>query len=138
MSFYGGPQLAASFRQVRANTIQAAQEIPEDKYGFRATPDTRTIAQLLAHIAVGPWFQLHVHTNGIDDLKQVNFMELVPQFTAEEARPRSKPELVAFLRSEGERFATYLEGLSDAFLGQSVQMPPGATPAVKSRFEMLL
>ena len=138
MSFYGGPQLAASFRQVRGNTIQAAEDIPEDKYGFRPTPDTRTIGQLLAHIAVGPRFQLHVHTTGIDDLKQVNFMELVPKLTAEEATPRSKAELLAFLRSEGERFATYLDGLSDAFLGQSVRMPPSATPAAKSRFEMLL
>ena len=138
MNYYSGPQLAASFRQVRGNTIQAAEEIPEDKYGFRAASETRTIGQLLAHIAVGPWFQLHVHTNGIDDLKQVNFMELVPRFTAEEAKPRTKAELVAFLRSEGERFAKYLEGLSDAFLAQSVQMPPGTTPPVKSRFEMLL
>jgi uncharacterized damage-inducible protein DinB len=138
MSFYGGPQLAASFKQVRANTIQAAEDIPEDKYGFRPTPDTRTIGQLLAHIAVGPWFQLHVHTTGIDDLKQVNFTELVPKLTAEEAKPRSKAELVAFLRSEGDRFATFLDGLSDAFLGQTVLMQPGATPATKTRFEMLL
>jgi len=138
MSFYGGPQMAASFRLVRGNTIRAAEDIPEDKYGFRPTPDTRTVAQLLAHIAGGPWFQLHVHTTGINDLKQVNFMELLPHFRAQEDKPRNKAELIAFLRSEGERFASYLEGLSDAFLGQTVQMPPGATPASKSRFEMLL
>ena len=138
MNYYSGPQMAASFRQVRGNTIQAAEEIPEDKYGFRATPDTRTIGQLLAHVAVGPRFQLHVHTTGIDDLKQVNFMELVPKLTAEEAKPRTKAELIAFLRSEGDRFAAFLEGFSDAFLGESVLMPPGATPASKTRFEMLL
>src|SRR5215471_6901781 len=103
MSFYGGPQMAASFRQVRGNTIQAAEDIPEDKYGFRPTADTRTIAQLLAHIATSTWFQLHVHTAGIDDLKQIDFMELVPRFRAEEAKPRNKAELIAFLRSEGER-----------------------------------
>ena len=31
---------------------------------------------------------------------------------AEEARPRDKAETVAFLKSEGERFASFLEGLA--------------------------
>ena len=31
MTYYGGKELAASFRQVRDNTITIAEEIPEDK-----------------------------------------------------------------------------------------------------------
>jgi uncharacterized damage-inducible protein DinB len=31
-----------------------------------------------------------------------------------------------------------LEGFSDDFLGERVAMPPGMTPASKTRFEMLL
>jgi uncharacterized damage-inducible protein DinB len=42
------------------------------------------------------------------------------------------------LREDGERFAKWLESLSDDFLGQSVTFPPGMTPPTKSRFEMLL
>ena len=34
---------------------------------------------------------------------------------------------------EGEVFATYLEGLSEAFLAEPVAMPPGVTPSTKSR-----
>ena len=44
MSTYAGPELAKAFRTVRNNTIKIAEDIPEDKYGFRATPETRTIA----------------------------------------------------------------------------------------------
>src|ERR1039457_6949254 len=52
MTYYGPKEMAAAFRTVRNNTIKVAEEIPEESYGFRATPDTRTVAQTLVHIAV--------------------------------------------------------------------------------------
>src|SRR5215510_9310536 len=61
MSTYGGKQLAQSFRTVRGNTLKIAEEIPEDQYDFHATPDTRSIRQLLAHIAFGHRFQQIMH-----------------------------------------------------------------------------
>jgi uncharacterized damage-inducible protein DinB len=57
---------------------------------------------------------------------------------AEEAKPRNKAELITYLKTEGDRFATYLEGLSDAFLAERVTMPPQAGGGSKTRFEMLL
>ena len=135
---YGSKELTASFRTVRHNTIKIAEEIPENKYDFRATPDTRSIEQTLVHIALSPAFQLHIQGNKIDDLGKVNFPELVQKLGAEEARRRTKTETVAFLRTEGDKYAAFLEGLTDAFLAASVRMPPGAEPTTKSRFEMLL
>jgi len=140
---YGGKELAASFRTVRNNTIQVAEEIPDTKYSFKAAPDTRSVGQMLVHIAMGPMFQMHVHQNRFDDLTKVNFPELMGKVAAEEAKPRSKAEIIAFLRAEGEKFASYLESLPDSFLAERVTMPPGAQPpealsATRSRFEMLL
>ncbi len=57
---------------------------------------------------------------------------------AEEAKPRTKAETVAFLKSEGSKFASFLESLSESFLAETVTMSPGVTPATKSRFEMVL
>ena len=138
MTYYGGKELAASFRTVRNNTIKIAEEIPENKYDFRAAPDTRSIGQTLAHIALIPSFAYHIHSNKIDSLGKVNFPELMQKTGAEEARPRNKAEIVAFLKAEGERFASFLDGLSESFLAEAVAMPPGADPAARSRFEMLL
>jgi uncharacterized damage-inducible protein DinB len=138
MTYYGGKELAASFRTVRGNTLKIAEEIPESKYEFRAAPDTRSIGQTLVHIALGPTFALHIHGNKIDNLAQVNFFELVQKMSADEARPRSKDEVVALLKSEGERFAAFLDGVSEPFLAEKVAMPPGGDPAVKTRFELLL
>jgi uncharacterized damage-inducible protein DinB len=138
MTYYGGKELAAAFRTVRGNTLKMAEEIPENKYDFKAAPDCRSIGQTLVHIALGPGFALHLHGNKVTDLKQVNFGEMMQKVGAEEAKPRTKAEIVAFLKSEGERYATFLEGLSESFLQETVAMPPGAEPATKTRFEMLL
>jgi uncharacterized damage-inducible protein DinB len=138
MTYYGGREMAASFRQVRGNTIQTAEDIPEEQYGFRATPHTRSVAGMLVHIAFGPGIQAHIHESRIDDLKNVNFAELSQRSAAEESRPRSKAEILALLHVEGEKFASYLESLPESFLAERVAMPPGTQPATKSRFEMLL
>ena len=138
MTYYGAGDLAAAFRQVRSNTVQIAEEIPEDKYGFRATPDTRSVAQLLVHIAVAPRFQLHVHRAGIVDFQTLNFLELIGPLAAEETKTRIKAEIVALLRTEGELFASYIDGVNEAFLSETVKMPAGAQPPTKTRFEMLM
>jgi hypothetical protein len=52
MTYYGAKDLADSFRTVRKNTFIIAEEMPEDHYGCPAAPETRTVAQVLTHIAV--------------------------------------------------------------------------------------
>jgi uncharacterized damage-inducible protein DinB len=138
MTYYGGKELATAFRTVRDNTVKIAEEVPEEKYTFSATPDTKTIGQTLTHIAVSSGFQHHVHSTNVTDMRTLNFPEIFQKFQAEEAKPRTKAELIAYLKSEGDKFASYLETLPEPFLAEQVTMPPGATPASKSRFEMLL
>ena len=135
MTYYGGRELATSFRTVRNNTIRIAEEIPEDSYSFKPAEGSRTIGQTLAHIAMATAFQTYVHQNHLDSLTKVNFPELLQGFNTEEAKPRTKAELIAFLKSEGEKFAAYLDSLPESFLAQSVGMMPGSDPAAKSRTE---
>jgi uncharacterized damage-inducible protein DinB len=139
MNYYGAKNLAASFRTVRKNTLTIAEEIPEDKYGFQATPDTRTIAQTLVHIAHICELQEHVHGKLLlDKLEGFDFMSFLGPIIADEQTPRTKAQIIALLTAAGDRFGAWLESLSDEFLGQSVAMPPGMTPASKTRFEMIL
>ena len=54
-STYGshGPNaIADSFRTVRKNTIRIAEDIPETAYGYRPTPENRSVAETLGHIAI--------------------------------------------------------------------------------------
>ncbi|HYL75501.1 MAG TPA: DinB family protein [Bryobacteraceae bacterium] len=139
MNYYGANQLAESFRTVRKNTIIIAEEIGEQQYSFQAAPETRTVAQLLVHIAVVPRIQEQVQ--GVErrrTLEGFDFPTYFGRIIGEEKTPRNKAQIITLLREEGHRFAKMLAGFSDDFLGEAIAMPPGMTPASKSRFEMLL
>lgn len=133
---YGTRQLVEGMRAVRANTIRMAEDIPEDKFGFRATPTTRSIGETLAHIA---WLWtsdrvLHDEAR-ITTVEGYDFPTLMKTSEVEEKRPRSKAEIITYLRAEGERQAQWLETRPDAFMAERVQLPGGASI---SRFEMFL
>ncbi len=139
MTYYGAKELAESFRTVRKNTTTIAEDIPEDKYDFRTTPETRTVAQLLAHIANAYRLQHQVHAiEHRTTLEGFDFPSLMQRLAAEEQEPRSKGQIIQMLRTNGEKFEKWLQGLSDEFLGERVNMPGGMEPATKSRFEMIL
>ena len=139
MNYYGSQELANSFRTVRKNTLVVAEEIPEQHYGFRAAPDTRTVAEILVHLAVMPQLPKQVQfLERRSTLVGFDFFAFMSMLKAEEQSKRSKAEIMELLRSGGEEFANLLEGSSEEFLGQRVVYPPGMTPASKSRFEMLM
>jgi len=139
MTYYGAKELAESFRTVRKNTILVAEDIPEAQYGYRAAPEARSVGELLFHIASLPNLGLQIHaTERRTTLEGFDFLEFLGNLIAKEKEPRSKAQLVGMLRSEGDRFAKWLEGLTDDFLAQRVTFPAGMTPPDKTRFEMLL
>ena len=136
---YGAKELAYSFRTVRNNTLKIAEEIPAEKYSFRATPDTRSIAEMLTHIAVGYSFQNQIHAvERRTTLEGFDFGALMAKVGAEEKVSRSKEQIIELLRSNGEQWAKFLESCSDGFLAEAVQMPAGANPATRSRVDMLM
>ncbi len=139
MTYYGAEELARSFRTVRANTIKIAEEIPEEKYGFRPAEGCRSIAETLVHIAVMTRVPERIHAiEHLSTLVGFDFFGFMNELQAEVKAPRTKAQILELLRIEGEKYATLLEGVSEAFLGEQVTYPEGMQPPVKSRFEMLI
>jgi uncharacterized damage-inducible protein DinB len=134
---YGGPQLASAFRTVRGNTIQIAEEIPEEHYGFTPVPGWRSIGALLTHIA-----QVHVLPADFHRVKRIttiqgyDFPAIITAIMAEETKSRTKAEIIEALRSNGEDFASWLESLTPEFLAETYTDYTGAN--ARSRFENLL
>ena len=138
MNYYGAQDLASSFRTVRKNTLTIAEEIPEDKYNYRPAEGTRTVGELLTHIALGSKFQEQVVlTEKRTSMEGFDFMKLMGGVMAEAAKPRTKAQIIALLKEQGEKYASAVESLSDDFIGTSVFMPPGGTPPSRTRFDML-
>ena len=136
MNLYGPKQLAESMRAVRKNTILIAEDIPESDYGYRPTPESRSVAETLVHIAilsrVDPLLHEEEH---VPSLEGFDFGPLMKKSEVDEKRPRSKREVVDLLVTEGDRWARWVEGLPEDLLSEQVRMPGGTS---KNRFEMLL
>lgn len=134
---YGPKDFANAFRTVRKNTIQVAEDISESSYGFSAAPDVRTVAQMLTHIAVSTRiFEELNKTPRLTTLVGFDFLGLRDRLLAEEAKPRTKAAIVEFLRTEGDRFASWMETVTPEILAEEVTDADGKT--VKTRFERLL
>ncbi|HVX38608.1 MAG TPA: DinB family protein [Gemmatimonadaceae bacterium] len=134
---YGARELANAFRTVRGNTIQIAQDIPEDKYEFVSAPGTMSVSQLLRHIAYLPMLQYDFHRDKrVTTLQGYDFPALMARSKAAESQPRSKAEIVELLKTEGERFATWVESLSPAFLNETYTDTMGQNP--RTRFENIM
>jgi len=139
MTYYSGKELAGAFRTVRQNTIQTAQDIPEAHYGFAAAEGCMTVGHVLAHLAASTNFHYQLH--GIDkksDLTMADFGAYMGQAQQIQASLTTKDAIVEALTARGEEFASFLESLTDAQLGEFVTFPAGLQPPTKSRFEMLL
>jgi uncharacterized damage-inducible protein DinB len=139
MNYYGAKDLADSFRTVRKNTLTIAQDIPEDKYGFKPSPESRSVAQTLTHIALVARLPMQIH--GVErrtSMEGFDFMSFMKCMAAEEQKPRTKAQVIALLTEEGDKFSQWLQGVSDDVLGERVNFPAGMTPPNKTRFEMIL
>jgi uncharacterized damage-inducible protein DinB len=138
MNYYSAKDLASSFRTVRKNTITIAEEIGEQHYGFSPAPEVRTVAQTLVHIGLSPRMAQEIHGKRLTTLAGFDFPGLMQKIIAEEKIQRNKAQIIAFLREEGEKLASWIDGLSDEFLGERIAMPPGMQPTTKTRFEMIM
>ena len=137
MSNYGAAELAAAFRTVRKNTIQVAEDIPEDKYDYVAAPGIKSVSAQLRHIAFAPILYYDMHRDRrVSTLQGYDFGAIIGKSEAEEKKPRNKAEIIALLKEEGERFAAWLQTLPPEFLDETFTDPMGQNP--RTRFESLL
>ena len=141
MKYYGAAELARSFRTVRKNTLAIAGEIPEERYGFRPTPESRSVAEILVHIVVAAQGNYRNHAvRKITTYVGIDFPTLIRERREREKQlsTASKAQLLEELRTDGENWGTYLDTVSEEALAQIIPFPEPAVPPAKSRFEMLL
>jgi hypothetical protein len=106
VNLYGSKQLIDSIRSVRKNTIQIAEDIPDEHYGYRPTPDGRSVAENLTPIAQFSRFDRLLHEEEhVATLVGFDFGKLSKKSGAEEKKAQSKRDLIEWLRNSGEEWA---------------------------------
>lgn len=113
-------RLIESWSEVRAGLIKEVSQVPEDQFSFRATPETRSVAELLQHIVeaqkmlVGEAFR--VETN----LMRQSFADHIKEYAREVAAVTDKNGLLELLRSSMETSEASIRGCGDG-LQQTMQ-----------------
>ena len=139
MTSYCTKDMADSFRTVRKNTILVAQDIPEDKYDYRAAEGVMSVAEMLAHLASSTHWAEQLHF--AEQKREVTFEDFA-RYTKEGAAVagglKTKADIIAALETRGSTFASKLEQMTTEQAAESVAFPPPIQPPTKSRFEMLM
>ena len=121
MNYYGAKELANTFSTVRRNTIQIAEDIPEDQYGYRATPDVQTVAEELAHVACATWW--HQQAHGSDKKPFISFEDFgtfMGRVAEMEKSLTTKARSLDALRTRGDEFTQFLGALTPDLLAERV------------------
>jgi len=108
--------LSTEFKQmytgVKNNLIKMAEKMPEENYGFKATPDVRTFGQLMAHIADSQARTCSAVNGG--EPKAVNA-----------GSKTAKADIVAAMKESFAICDTAVDGLTDATAVQMIKTPRG-------------
>ncbi len=110
------------YRSVRDYFIRAAEKMPEDKYAFRPSPDVRSFAQQVAHVA-DDQYNLCAPAKG--EHRQAPYTDI-------ESRLSKKAELVVALKAAFAYCDAVYDGMSDA-----VGLEPSAGMQGRSKFSYL-
>lgn len=102
--------LRQDYGQIRDYVIRSAEKMPEEKYAFRPSPDVRTFAQQIGHIADD---QYNLCAGAKGETRKDAYMAI-------ESSLSKKTELVAALK---KAFA-YCDGAYDALTDASGAQPP--------------
>jgi len=98
----------AAYTRVKGFLLAAADKMPEENYGFKATPDVRPFGQLIAHVADSQW---RICGTVKGEQKQ-----------GDAASKSSKSDLVAALKASFEYCDSAYDSLNDATSGQKVML----------------
>lgn len=135
MTSYGAKQMADSWRTVRKNTIQIAEDIPADKYDFQASPDSMSVRDHLAHLAsYSMWAEIVHGSARMSAITGEDFGKFMGAGAQLSESLTTKNAILEALRANGDSFAQMLDHMDDAQLTETVQLPHGD----KGRLEMLL
>lgn len=115
--------LKTDYKSIRNYFIRAAEKMPEDGYGFKPSPDIRSFAQQIAHVA-DDQYNLCAPAKG--EIRKAAYTHLEDTLS-------KKAELVAALK---DAFA-YCDGAYDALTDASGAETVKMGRLGKSRFAML-
>src|SRR5262245_54242743 len=105
--------LIALWKDVRSGLVQEAERIPSEQYSFRATGQTRSVAELLQHVITAERFLIGETCRENTNLMRQSFPEHIKEYGVGVTDVSDKAGLVDLLKTSMERSVATLEAFND-------------------------
>ena len=112
--------LIVTWKEVRNGFIDEADQIPADQFSFRATPETRSVAQLLQHIIETQAVLVGEACRVEPNLMRQSFLDHIREYAPEVAATTDKHGLLELMRSSMDKAAATIRADEDK-LGDSMK-----------------
>ena len=118
-----------SFQTVRSNTIQVAQDIPADQYGFRPVPEVRSVLeQLRAIIEITEFMTASALSEHQPDPRDKTREELFRELCHTDCAPlQTKDAVIAGLAESMEWIQGQVNAADEEYLASTFRAIDGAT-----------
>jgi uncharacterized damage-inducible protein DinB len=95
-------RLIEGWKEVRKGLIEEASQIPDDQFSFRATPDTRSVTELLQHVVESQKMLVGESCRPDTNLMRQSFAAHIKEYAAEVTTVQDKNGLLELMRSSME------------------------------------
>ena len=95
-------RLIEGWKEVRKGLIEEASQIPDDQFSFRATPDTRSVTELLQHVVESQKMLVGESCRPDTNLMRQSFADHIKEYAAEVTTVQDKNGLLELMRSSME------------------------------------
>lgn len=124
--------LIALWKDARNGLIEEVEKIPEDQFSFRATPDTRNVAEIVQHIIQTQKMIVGEACRPDTNLRRQSFADHTKEYAPGVDEVNDKNGLIGLLRSSmdetAEKISSYGDKLDETMMGLMGQ------PITKSAF----
>ncbi len=108
MAGYGNllEEALESWEYTRAGIIEELENIPEEEFDFRPTPESRSVTELAQHIIESAQMMSGELTRPDGDFRRQSFEKFIAEYAPQLREQREKARLIELLRSthvEGDR-----------------------------------
>jgi uncharacterized damage-inducible protein DinB len=124
--------LITSWKEVRTGLISEVEQIPVDQFSFRASPETRSISELIQHVIEAQKFLVGETCRAESNLMRQHFTDHLKEYAPDVRSVTGKDGLLDLLGASMEETETSLRALGDR-VADSIMGFDGK-PRIKSDF----
>ena len=110
-----------AWQEARFGIIEEVENIPEEKFDFKPTPDTRSVRELVVHILEVAMMMTGELIRPDTDFRRAPFPRLLQMYAEEAYKAESRQQLLSLLKSQFEEAAQKFQDTGELHLMQFIE-----------------